>query len=489
MAKNQDALFRRWHMLRLVPRYPRKITVQDVCRQLAGAGFEITQRSVQRDLNDLSDVFPLYCDDREKPFGWSWQKDAASFDLPGLSVPEALALAMAERYLHDLLPSSMIDGLQPHFKAARKRLGAEPKPDRSRSWLDKVITVPATQPLLPPKIDREVQSVVSEALLRERQVSIRYRRRADEMPVEYRIHPLALIQRGPMLYLYCRIFDYEDARTLAVNRIISAQLLEDKAVYPDGFSADQVAEAGVWGFGSGETIQLELVFQHGYGEHLYETPLSKDQEIEELADGLLSVTATVPDTPQLRWWLLGFGGGVEVSRPKKLRGGIVAVAKELADTYGKDCLSTKEEETRLSARLNSLKTVLPPPESGPVSANEALAIALVENINRENPNPIAEAIGLQRLIDECGMTPQQAADAVGRSIAAASNLLCLLQLSKSVQEMLMADEIETGHARALLSLPIAEQERIAKLVIKKSYSVRITEKLVVRSKNSAERIT
>ena len=487
MAKNQDALFRQWHMLRLVPRYPRKITVQGVCRQLASAGFEITQRSVQRDLNDLSEVFPLYCDDREKPFGWSWQKDAASFDLPGLSVPEALALAMAEHYLRDLLPNSMIDALQPHFKAARKRLGAEPKPDRSRSWLDKVIAVPATQPLLPPKIDREVQSVVSDALLRERQVRIRYRRRADETPVEYRIHPLALIQRGPMLYLYCRIFDYDDARTLAVNRIASAQLLEEKAEYPDGFSVDQLAEAGVWGFGSGDTIKLEVIFQYGYGEHLYETPLSKDQEIEELADGLLRVTATVADTPQLRWWLLGFGGGVEVSRPRKLRGDIVAVAKELADTYGKDCLSSKEEGKRLSARLKSPKTELPPPESRPVSANEALAIALVENINRENPKPIAEAIELQRLIDECGMTPQQAADAVGRSLAAASNLVSLLQLSKSVQEMLIADEIETGHARALLSLPFAEQERIARLVVKKDYSVRKTEELVVRSRHRTER--
>lgn len=333
MPKNQDALFRQWHMLRVVPRYPRKVTVQEICHGLAGAGFDITERSIQRDLNDLSEIFPLLCDDREKPYGWSWQKDAASFDLPGLSVPEALTLAMAERYLHDLLPGPMLDQLQPHFKTARKRLDAEPGVDRGRSWLDKVISVPPTQPLLPPKIDQAVQSVISEALLRERQISVRYRRRGDKAPVEYRIHPLALIQRGPMLYLSCRVFDYDDPRTLAVNRIASAELLEDRVEYPEGFSVKQLAESGVWGFGSGKTIRLQVIFQPGYGDHLYETPLSKDQEITELSDGTLRLSATVADTPQLRWWLFGFGGGVEILSPGELRQAAMTTIEEMVLLY------------------------------------------------------------------------------------------------------------------------------------------------------------
>jgi len=333
MPKNQDALFRQWHMLRLVPRYPQKITVQDIRRALSGAGFEITERSVQRDFNDLSNVFPLLCDDREKPFGWSWQKDAASFDLPGLSVPEALTLAMAERHLRNLLPMPMLDHLQPHFKAARKRLESEPKPEQGRSWLEKVITVPPTQPLIAPKIAPEVQCVISEALLHERQLSIRYRKRGDKTPTESRIHPLAIIQRGPMLYLACRFFDYEDIRTLALNRIASAQLLEERAVYPRGFSVTQMAEAGVWGFGPGEQCSLEVIFQPGYGDHLYETPLSKDQEIADLADGQLRVRATVANTPQLQWWLLGFGEGVEVVKPADFRKVMAATAEELALVY------------------------------------------------------------------------------------------------------------------------------------------------------------
>lgn len=333
MAKNQDALFRQWHMLRLMPRYPQKITVQDVARQLESEGFEITERSIQRDLNELSTSFPLCCDSREKPYGWSWQKDAASFDLPGLTVPEALTLAMVEQHLSDLLPVPMVEQMQPYFRAAHTRLDAEPTPHRARSWLSKVRCVPPTQPLLPPKIDHDVHRVISEALLHERQAVVHYRRRGDKTPGEYRIHPLALIQRGPMIYLYCRFFDYEDGRTLALNRIASAQILEERAVYPKDFSIDRQVDLGTWGFGPGNTIKLEVIFQSGYGDHLYETPLSKDQVIEEMADGSMSVSATVADSPQLQWWLLGFGGGVEVVKPNDLRNAMTETAKELTQVY------------------------------------------------------------------------------------------------------------------------------------------------------------
>ena len=107
-----------------------------------------------------------------------------------------------------------------------------------------------------------------------------------------------------------------------------------------------------------------------------------------------------------------------------------------------------------------------------------LAMSLIENIQREDLNPLEEAAGLQRLIDEFGMTHQQAADAVGRSRPAASNLLRLLQLAKPAQDMLMAGDIEMGHARALLPLAKSEQGRVAALIVEKGYSVREAERIV-----------
>jgi predicted DNA-binding transcriptional regulator YafY len=333
MRRNHDSLARQWHMVRMVPRYPQKITVQAICGRLASAGFEITQRSVQRDLNELSNFLPLQCDEREKPYGWSWQKDAPSFDLPGLTVPEAITLAMAEYFLQNLLPQPMLRQLQPQFQAAHKILATQGAGNHRRTWLSKVVSVSATQPLLAPKIDAEVQSVISGALLNERQALIRYRRRSEAKAITARIHPLALIQRGPMLYLCCRFFDYDDLRTLALNRISSVTLLEESTVYPKGFSLQEMADKGVWGFGAGEKEKLEAVFSPGYGDHLYETPLSRDQVITVLHDGALRIEATVADAPQLLWWLLGFGEGVEVIRPAKLRQAIVLAVNNMAAQY------------------------------------------------------------------------------------------------------------------------------------------------------------
>jgi len=117
----------------------------------------------------------------------------------------------------------------------------------------------------------------------------------------------------------------------------------------------------------------------------------------------------------------------------------------------------------------------------------ALAMSLIENIQRENLNPLEEAAGIQRLIDEFAMTHQEAADALGRSRSAATNLLRLLQLAKPAQDMLMAGDIEMGHARALLALPKSDQGRIAAAVVEKSYSVRETERLVASELNPSQK--
>jgi len=113
-----------------------------------------------------------------------------------------------------------------------------------------------------------------------------------------------------------------------------------------------------------------------------------------------------------------------------------------------------------------------------VPDNAALAMALIENIQRENLNPLEEAIGIQRLIDEFKMTHQLAADAVGRSRSAASNLLRLLNLPKTVQDMLLENKLDMGHARALLGLEGAQQISAANKIVIEGLSVREAESLV-----------
>lgn len=131
-----------------------------------------------------------------------------------------------------------------------------------------------------------------------------------------------------------------------------------------------------------------------------------------------------------------------------------------------------------AAQIAGLKQV--PVVIREVADEAALAMALIENIQREDLNPIEEALGIQRLINEFAMTHEGAAEAVGRSRSAVSNLLRLLNLPKTVQEMVLQGTLDMGHARALLPLATAKQLEAAHEITHKGLSVREAEKLVAK---------
>ena len=149
------------------------------------------------------------------------------------------------------------------------------------------------------------------------------------------------------------------------------------------------------------------------------------------------------------------------------------LARELADGT---CEIIAGERRWRAAKLAGLTLVPVLVRKVPDSA--ALAMALIENIQRENLNPLEEAAGIQRLIDEFQMTHQTAADAVGRSRSAATNLLRLLKLTDIVQDHLMHGRLDMGHARALLPLEGARQVAAANKIAADGLSVREAEKLV-----------
>ena len=116
----------------------------------------------------------------------------------------------------------------------------------------------------------------------------------------------------------------------------------------------------------------------------------------------------------------------------------------------------------------------------------ALAMALIENIQRENLNPLEEAVGIKRLIDEFNMTHEEAADAVGKSRVTVSNLLRLLTLTKPVQDRLLNGKIDMGHARALIGLEGSQQIMLCEEIIQKNLSVREVETLVKNLQNGSK---
>jgi ParB family chromosome partitioning protein len=152
------------------------------------------------------------------------------------------------------------------------------------------------------------------------------------------------------------------------------------------------------------------------------------------------------------------------------------------DNAGKYEIIAGERRFRAS-RLAGLESV--PVLVRDVPNEAAAAMALIENIQREDLNPLEEAQGLQRLVKEFGLTHEAAAQAVGRSRSAASNLLRLLNLADPVQSMLMAGDLDMGHARALLALDKAHQITAANQIAAKKLSVRETEVLVKKLGNDA----
>lgn len=122
-----------------------------------------------------------------------------------------------------------------------------------------------------------------------------------------------------------------------------------------------------------------------------------------------------------------------------------------------------------------------------VSDDAALAIALIENIQRENLNPLEEAVGMRRLIDEFGMTHDSVGKAVGRSRSAVSNLLRLLSLEQAVQALLMNGALDMGHARALLSVSGSRQVELAQRIVALGLSVREAEQLVSKDTHTEKR--
>jgi len=334
IIKNQnDTQLRQWAMLKRIPQHPRQITARELTERLRSEGFNVSKRTVERDLISFSAIFPLISNERSIPYGWSWSKDAEAFALPTMSPIQALTLELAHEHLANLLPASLLESLAPYFKCAQGVLSSGDSVKKLADWREKVAIVPANQPLLPPDCSEEVIEAVHSALLSEQQLEINYTYRENGETKTYSVHPLGIVQRGTVTYLVVTIYDYKDIRMLALHRIKNAKALDLPSKTPVGFNLAGYISQGAFGFEESGTIKLAVRFTLPAAEHLWETPLSLDQEIVPDKSGWVRLQATVADTAQLRWWLMGFGEGVEVLEPTTLRYEFVNMVQSMSKVY------------------------------------------------------------------------------------------------------------------------------------------------------------
>lgn len=304
-------------LLRRIPR-GRKVSAKELHKQLSDTEVARDIRTIQRQLEMLSGHFEIERDDTNKPYGYRWKEKAQGLALPMLSDQESLLLTLAEQHLRGILPASLMKSMEGFFTQARTNLdpytntGAQ----REREWLSKVRVISTTQPLLPPKIKPGVFEQVSSALFGNLWLKLSYKN-AEGVVSQIEVMPLGLAQQGPRIYLVCRYRDYDNERSLALHRIISAESSTMHFDRPKNFNLKKYDDDGRFGFGQGKRIKLSFQITKDAGYHLLESMLAEDQQVVELKDGY-EITATVVETAQLEWWLRGFGDAVKRVRKEYL---------------------------------------------------------------------------------------------------------------------------------------------------------------------------
>jgi len=329
-----DTLYRHWLILSMVPRCPYKIDGASIEARLREEGFATTtRRTIQRDLEKLAAIFPIACHDTTKPYGWYWTREAPTFNMPGMDPATALTFQLAGQYLARIFPPSIMKTMQPYISNASRVLDRLNE-NRLQTWPGKVRIISRGQPLGAPEIKEGVVEVVYEALLQERRFRALYRKRGESVPSERVVNPLGLVVQEKLTYLVATLWDYDDPLLLALHRFETVELLDERCKIPEGFDLQEYVEEGNLQFPEGEIpLMLEILIDAEAGAHLLETALSEGQTVTEQKDGRLRVRATVADTAQLRWWLLGFGNNVEVLKPKALREEFANIAREMNAAY------------------------------------------------------------------------------------------------------------------------------------------------------------
>lgn len=311
MAKRSDTKETVLLALELLRRIPRnsKVSASELHKQLSIGGIERDLRTIQRQLEMLSEHFEIERDERNKPYGYKWKERAKGLALPILSEQESLLLTLAEKQLGAILPATVMKSMEGFFVQARANVETRDNAKREREWLSKIRVVSEGQPLLSPKIAPGVLEGVSNALYSNLWLELDYKNAADESKSGAEVMPLGLAQQGLRLYLVCRFKGYDNERSLALHRIVSAKVLTLGFIRPKDFDLQKYDDDGRFGFGDGKRVRLKFRIDKAAGKHLLESPLSADQQVKELKD-VFEISATVVDSEQLQWWLRGFGGNV-----------------------------------------------------------------------------------------------------------------------------------------------------------------------------------
>ena len=329
-----DTLLRQISMMELIPRYPEKTFTNEVKEKLSDLGYEATLRTIQRDLQELSRLFPIVSDERSQPFGWSWEKDAKGYESPAMDPIQALTFSLAAQYLEPLMPKANFKRIEAYFDRAESVLIGNEK-SKLLNWRKRVKVIPESVRFKEPKVSLEIRQKLYQAVYERIQIKALYKKRGSKTSDERHMHPLGIVIKGSMHYLICMMDeDQIEPRYLPLQRFERVELLNEASKEPENFDMEEFIHRNNLGFTySKDLYTFEAIFDKTMAYHLLETPLNDTQTVQELDNDKLRIKARIPDTLQFEQWLMSFGTDVEVLKPKKLRDKFVKLTKKMKSIY------------------------------------------------------------------------------------------------------------------------------------------------------------
>lgn len=312
---NNSTIARQWEMLNKLPRRTPGISASEMMEWLRDQGYEVTKRTVERDLRDLSTLFGIGSNEENTPFRWYWIPTARDH-YESVELGEALSLVLCEKILSSLLSAELHNAIVPKLELAHKKLEALGDLPMAK-WSKCVRFVPENLPFMPVQIKPAVLRNLQDAIVDERQIEIDYES-FNQKGKKSIVHPFSFVQRGSRIYLVAFSEEHKDMRIFAAQRIKSVRVLNERVIVPKGFTIDKFIGDGNLQFGGGDTINLKAKLTAELASYLEESKINESQRIN-YENGTYVLHVKTVSSWQLWFWILSQGHSIEVLSPKSLR--------------------------------------------------------------------------------------------------------------------------------------------------------------------------
>jgi predicted DNA-binding transcriptional regulator YafY len=329
-AAKTKALIRILAELQVIPIYPKWVSSRDIHNHLTSTGIEVTKRTVERDLMELTEIFGLTFGDSPEGYKWSFAYDSPHQFIPALSQDEALSLKMVEEYLHQLLPSQTFEKLTALFKKSDEVLKQSEALSR---WPNLIKAIPQALTFTPITLNKEVIDNVYTALLNQQYLTIKYHKKDKS----YKIKPVGILVRDQKLVLVCQYDGFDNYRNLLVHRIQEAIVTSQE--FETNFNLQEYIDNQAVAVSlSSKKIKLVMEVKGYVKELLCESTLSTTQKIIPIDHIWSRVEVEIPYNLELENWLQSQIQHIKILEPEVIREKVI---KKLNDALSLNTSSIK----------------------------------------------------------------------------------------------------------------------------------------------------